>query len=95
MRDYGILIGDVPEDSQMCDMAGYKEILKIGFLTQAKATVEDYKSYFDLIISNESSLIPVSRVIKLVCGDRQMPWNVKFHQNNVAAKTLDPILKLV
>lgn len=62
-----ILLGDSLSDADMVDGINYDNLIKIGFLNEdVENQIGDYKEKYDLIITGDSSALPVFELIKQI-----------------------------
>ena len=58
---YGILFGDLVEDSNMIDKNETDNVIRIGFLNESHKNLEVYKKVFDIVLTNEEANFNVAR----------------------------------
>lgn len=61
--EYGILFGDLVEDTNMIDRNKTDNIIRIGFLNESHKNFEVYKEFFDIVLTNEESNFNIARKI--------------------------------
>lgn len=60
---YGILFGDLVEDTNMIDRNKADNVIRIGFLNESHKNFEVYKKFFDIVLTNEEANFNKARKI--------------------------------
>lgn len=63
-----ILLGDVIEDVGMVKGFNYKNLIRIGFLSdEVEKNLDSYKNHYDVVILNDSGLDYINELLKEIC----------------------------